>query len=211
MIAPPAAADLGPLEPLADLHRSLHESLGLPEPLIVRLLERGLPEPELPAIGWIARETGVAVDRVAELRLAGAPLIDVAIRLGGSPAIFYVPFEVDPGPPYGRAWGLYKRTPRDRWSTVRLADVEVIQIAHLHLVTRQYGLAPFEVVELRRQGKEFPTIHRELRAGGPKGKGPKDAFAASAGRSSEAAKGPKKPKQPKQQKPPKADGPPRLN
>jgi hypothetical protein len=197
---PPAGADLGPLEPLADLHRAVHESLGMPEPTIVRLLERGLPEPELPAVGWIARETGASLDRVAELRMSGMPLLDVALRLGGTPAIFYVPFERDPGPPYGRAWGYYKKTPRDRWGSIRLADAEVIQLSHLKLVTRHYHVSPAHVLELERKGKGYASIHQELAV--EQGKPVKGAKAAQT-----VPPGQAKQKNPKSAKPPKSDKP----
>ena len=155
-------ADLGPLEPLADLHRAIHESLGLPEPMIVRLLERGLPEPELPAIGWIAQRTGTPVERVADLRFSGLPLVDISIRLGSGPELFYVPFESDPGPPYGKAWGHYRKTPRARWHEIRLSDAEIVHLANLHLITRRYSISPRRALDLERSGKSVAAIHREL-------------------------------------------------
>jgi hypothetical protein len=170
-IAPAAPADLGPLEPLADLHRAVRESLGLPEPLIVRLLERGLPEPELPVVGLVAARIGVAPERLVDLRLAGRSWIDITIELGGSPEIFYVPFEHDPGPPYGKAWGYYRKAPRTRWHTVRLTDTEVIDLANVKLCVDHYGLRPARVVEMRRDGKSYAKLHAELAAQRANGEG----------------------------------------
>lgn len=155
-------ADLGPLAPVADLHRAVHESLGLPEPLIVQLLEKGLPEPELPAIGWIAQQTRVPVQRVADLRLQGVPLLDITLRLGGGPEIFYVPFDADPGPPYGKAWGYYKKTPRADWRTIRLLDLDIVNLTNLHLVTRHYSVSTARVLEMQRHGNSFSRIHKDL-------------------------------------------------
>jgi hypothetical protein len=174
-----ARADLGPLEPVADLHRAVHESLGLPEPLIVRLLERGLPDPELPVVGLIARRAAVPVERVVDLRLDGHSFLDISLRLGPGPEIFYVPFDADPGPPYGNAWGYYRKTPRERWRTIRLTDGEIVHLANVRLVADHHHLAPSRVVELHRAGKGYAAIHHELRAAKP-GKGPKGGPGAQA-------------------------------
>jgi hypothetical protein len=165
-----ARANLGPLEPVGDMHRSLHSALGLPEPRIVRLLERGLPEPELPAVGWIAHRTHVPVERVAELRLSGLSFVDVTHRLGHGPEIFYVPFVADPGPPYGKAWGYYRKHPRNQWQTIRLVDADVIHFSNVHLLQRQFGVSPERVVELRRGGKSYAAIHSALAASPGKAK-----------------------------------------
>jgi len=164
-----SAGDLGPLEPLADLHRAVHESLGLPEPLIVRLLEKGAPDEQLPVIGLIAERAHVAPEMVFDLHHGGLSWIDVSIRLGVGPEIFYVPIERDPGPPYGKAWGYYKKTPRAKWNTIRLTDREVIDLANLSLCVHRYGVAADDVVALRRDGKGFGEIHGELAHGGKGG------------------------------------------
>ena len=161
--AAPAAADLGPLEPLADLHRAIHESLGLPEPVIVRLLEAGAPEDALPVIGYIAQQAAIAPERVLDLHRRGLPFLDIALRFGLGPEIFYVPLDVDPGPAYGRAWGYYQRTPRAHWRSIRLSDADVIGLVNLRLCTRYYGVPAARVIELRRTGRSYGSIYRELR------------------------------------------------
>lgn len=157
-----ARADLGPLEPIADAHRALHSTLGLPEPMIVRLLERGLPEPDLPAVGLIAQQAHVPAIRVADLRLHGMSYNDIALHFGTGPEIFYVPFAVDPGPPYGKAWGYYKKTPRARWRTIRLSDADIVNYSNVLVVNRYYAVPPARVVEMRRGGRSFNSIHQEL-------------------------------------------------
>ena len=97
-------------------HRAVHEELGLPEPLIVRLLEAGAPDEQLPVLGHLARELGQTPERIFELHRSGLSFLDISLRFGRGPEIFYVPLAVDPGPPYGKAWGYYKKTPRARWN-----------------------------------------------------------------------------------------------
>ena len=161
-LAAPAGADLGPLEPLADFHRAVHESLGLPEPLIVRLLDQGLPEEQLPVVGLLSARASVAPERIVALHGEGLSFLDISIRLGVGPAVFYVPIAADPGPPYGRAWGYYKKTPRERWNTIVLSDREIVDLANLRLCVDHYRVAPEQVIVLRGQGQGFAVIHGEL-------------------------------------------------
>lgn len=167
-----SAGDLGPLEPLADLHRAVRESLGLPEPLIVQLLEKGAPEEHLPVIGLIAERARVSPEKVFELHRSGLSFLDISIRFGLGPEIFYVPLERDPGPPYGKAWGYYKKTPRAKWNTIRLSDREIVDLANLKLCVDYYRVPADRVVRLRSGGKGFVAIHGELAHGGKPGKEP---------------------------------------
>ena len=161
-VAAPVGADLGPLEPIADLHRAVHESLGLPEPLIVRLLEGGLPDDQLPVVGLLAQRAAVAPERIVALHAEGLSFLDISVRLGLGPELFYVPIAVDPGPPYGRAWGYYRKTPRARWNTIVLSDREVVDLVNLKLCVDHYRVAPERVIELRRKGRGYALIHGEL-------------------------------------------------
>jgi len=163
-LAPAAAhaGDLGPLEPLADLHRAVHESLGLPEPLIVQLLEAGTPDDQLPVVGFLARELGRVPEEIARLHREGLSFLDITLRFGKGPELFYVPFERDPGPPYGKAWGYYRNKPRSEWNQIRLRDSEVVDLVNLRLARDYYGVSADQVVRLRGAGEDFGAIHREL-------------------------------------------------
>jgi len=190
MLAAPAAADLGPLEPIADLHRAVHESLGLPEPMIVRLLEQGLPDDQLPVVGLLSMRAAVTPDRVVALRAQGLSYLEISIRLGLGPEIFYVPIPADPGPPYGKAWGYYRKTPRARWSTIVLSDREIVDLANLKLCVDHYRVAPERVIELHRSGRGYAAIHGELAGHGRAAKG------APPGKSKEKKPKPDKPGKP---------------
>lgn len=196
LAAAPAFADLGPLEPLADLHRAVRESLGLPEPQIVRLLEQGLPDEHLPVVGLLAARASVAPDRVVALRAEGLSFLDISIRLGLGPEIFYVPFAVDPGPPYGKAWGYYKKTPRARWNTIVLSDREIVDLANLRLCVDHYRVAPERVIELRKRGRGFTVIHGELSGHGAKAKAAPKSKPGKPGRRDKPGK-PDKPGRPR--------------
>lgn len=183
------AGDLGPLEPLADFHRAVHESLGLPEPLIVRLLEAGTPDVELPVVGFLAGQLGQTPERIAELHRGGLSFLDITLRFGGGPQIFYVPFERDPGPPYGKAWGYYKKTPRAQWGTIRLSDREIVDLVNLR-VARDYYRVPVErVIEVRKSHGDYGKVFRALADETGKGRGPKGTPGEAQGKGKDKGKG----------------------
>lgn len=194
--AAPARADLGPLEPIAELHRAVRDTLGLPEPLIPRLLERGLPDLELPAVGAIAQHARVPIESVVDLRLGGMSYADLTLHFGLTPEIYYVELERDPGPPYGNAWGHYRKRPRSEWREIRLPDADIVRWANLRLCVDRYRVAPTEVVALRAKSSGFAAVHVELGkrgAGGSKAKDKpaKAAKPAKPGKAKEKQKGPK--------------------
>jgi hypothetical protein len=162
LAAPPARAGFDPLEPLDDLRLAVHASLGLPEPDILHLVQLGAPEPDLPVIGFLSVQLGQPPATILQLHLGGLPWVDIALRFGRGPEIFYVPFEADPGPPYGKAWGYYKKTPRARWNTIRLTDAEVFDLVNVRVCHDYYRVPYDRIVQMRRSGHDYRAIHHDL-------------------------------------------------
>jgi len=201
-----AATSLFPVRPAAagveigaELRLAVHQSFGLPEPDVDRIVARGLPADELAVVGLIAVRAGVSVDAVIGLRREGLSYLDISLRYGPGPEIFYVPFDRDPGPPYGKAWGYFKKTPRERWRTIRLTDREIVDLANVRLAADAWGVSPRRVVELHGAGRSYGAIHHELHGrsaaapgqakksqGAPAGKGKPD----EAGRKKDKGKPP---------------------
>jgi len=150
LAARPAAAAI---EIGAELRLAVHQSFGLPEPEVDRIVAHGLPADELAVVGLIAVRAGVSVDAVIGLRHDGLSYLDISLRYGPGPEIFYVPFDRDPGPPYGKAWGHFRKTPRERWRTIRLTDREIVDLANVRLAADAWGVSPRRVVELHDAGR----------------------------------------------------------
>jgi len=58
---------------------------------------------------FIADRAGLKPAPVIELRDLKKSWLDITIHFGLSPEIYYVPVTVDPGPPYGKAYGYFKK------------------------------------------------------------------------------------------------------
>ncbi len=144
---------------------------GVPERSLVVVRERHIPDDEVPVVFFLAREARVGPDVIVNLRLSGKSWMDITLHYGLSPQIFYVPFSVDPGPPYGKAWGYYKKRPKNKWKEIRLVDADIVNFVNLKFVSGHYGYPPEQVVKMRSGGKKFVAIHSEIKKGKEKSKG----------------------------------------
>jgi hypothetical protein len=161
--AVPAPAEHTPTH--AELQRAIDLAFGVPEPVTVQLVTQGVPVEELPAVALISTRAKVEPVKVVELRKSGLSYVQVSQKLGVGPEVFYVPFDSDPGPPYGKAWGYWKNNPREKWNTLVLTDEELVNLANMQLITNAYKVPPAKVIELRSAGKDYMLIHRELAGG----------------------------------------------
>lgn len=141
----------------------------VPQPQVIWVRER-LPYEEVPVAFFVASRAHVAPAAIVELRLAGRSWNYITRHYGLSPEIFYVPVAIDPGPPYGRAYGYYKKVPRARWGTIRLADADVVNLVNLRFLAGHHRVSPDDVIRARGGGADFLKIHGQLSRGGKPGR-----------------------------------------
>jgi hypothetical protein len=67
------------------------------------------------------------------------------------------------GPPYGRAYGYYKKKPKKDWRTIVLGDDDVVNLVNLKFMSEHYGYPPEKIIKMRSGGKEFVSIYDEIR------------------------------------------------
>jgi len=89
--------------------------------------------------------------------------MDISLRYGIGPDVYYVPVQNVYGAPYGRAYGYYQNRNRNEWNRIRLADDDVVNLVNLRFISERYGYAPEEVMRMRSSGRSFETIHDEAR------------------------------------------------
>lgn len=165
---------------LRGFYLSLGEYYQVPEREIVVIRDRHIPDYDIPVVLYIAQRAHVAPGVVVDLRLAGNSWMDITLRFGLGPDIYYVPVQRVYGPPYGNAYGYYKKKRKD-WHTIRLADDDVVNLVNLRFISERYGHPPEEVMRMRSAGRSFVAINDEFRRGrrekefqGP-GRGEKEA------------------------------------
>lgn len=157
---------------------SVGEYYRAPEREIIVIRERGISEEELPVVFFIAQKARVSPKVIVDLRLRGMNWMDITLHHRLSPEIYYVPVRVaKQGPPYGNAYGYYKRHPKKEWKKIVLNDEDIVNQVNLKFISAYHGYAPERVIEYRSQGRNFVTIDRDIRNekhGGDKGKNGKE-------------------------------------
>ena len=141
----------------------------VPRPVLEPVLPR-LPmvEQDLLVVLYLAAESGRPVDFVVSLRARPMPWSVVFGRCGVPLERLYVLMDRDPGPPYGHAWGYWKKHRHAR----RLSDPEIVGLVNLHWGHRITGIPVCELAYASGGNVGVTTVVAD-RKGRP-WKGPKD-------------------------------------
>ncbi len=144
-------------------HLSVGNYYGVPEKQVLVVRERGIADEELPVVFFLSKRARVSPDVIISLRSRGLSWHDITVQLGLTPQIYYVPVVVHrEGPPYGHAYGHYKKHPREGWSKIRLTDADIVNQVNLEFVSKHYGYDPAQVIRMREMGTSFVNIERKV-------------------------------------------------
>ncbi len=118
------------------------------------LTELRYVETDLPVVLFLAQKSGKSIDFVVALRAQGLDWSVVFGRLGVPIDVLFVGIERDPGPPYGNAWGHWKRK---REATV-LSDAAVAGLVRVQVGHQVSGLPVLELARAEGQGKTVVAV-----------------------------------------------------
>ncbi len=137
----------------------------VPEREVIIIRERGIGEEELPVVYFIARRAHVSPDVIIQLRLSGMSWMDISLRYGIGADVYYVPVRevYVVGPPYGKAYGYYKKHPRHMWKEIRLEDDDIVNLVNLRFMSEYHGVPPEEIIKMKGQNKRFVTMDKEFK------------------------------------------------
>lgn len=143
---------------------SVGEYYRVPEREVIVVRERGVHDEELPVVFFLAKRAHVAPGAIVDLRLRGMSWMDITLHFGLSPEIYYVPVKVvRHGPPYGTAYGYYRKYPKHKWKTVVLRDRDIVDQVNLRFMSEHHHYAPERVMKYRSEGRNFVNIDGDLR------------------------------------------------
>lgn len=128
---------------------------------------------ELPVVYYLAAQARVSPSVIIDLRMGYMSWLDISIRYGLTPDIFFVPLTTKKvGPPYGKAYGYYKKyRPNKEWKKIILSDDEIVDLVNLRFISEYHKLAPENVIKMRGQGMKFVNINVEIERKKGKSKG----------------------------------------
>jgi hypothetical protein len=165
-----AGISIGP-EGLRGFYLSVGEYYRVPEREVIVIRERNIPDDELPVVFFLSARAGVEPRVIVDLRLGGMSWYDISIRYKIYPDVYYVPLPVSPGPPYGKAYGYYKKKPKKEWKKIRLSDSDIVNLVNLRFISEHYSYPPEKVIKMRSKGSHFTVINDNVKKGNKKSKG----------------------------------------
>lgn len=117
-----------------------------------RWQERCGSDDDLAVILFISRQTGRPPAHVAALRAQMLSWFQVGSHLGMPVSAWYVPVSRDPGPPYGNAYGHWKKHKQDQRHIFLLSDGEVRDLVAVRILHEYFGVEPRVAMEWRASG-----------------------------------------------------------
>lgn len=106
---------------------------------------------------FVMRHSGRSAEWVWDLRRRGFAWWEIAIRAGMGPDVFFVPVRHDPGPPFGKAYGHWKKQ-KARPETVVLTDDDVRNLVAVRIVHEYYGVPVEAAMEWRATGRDMRSL-----------------------------------------------------
>lgn len=134
---------------------------------------RRFPDPDdLSVFFFIVERSGRSPDFVFALRKRGLSWWEVGRRCGLPAEVWFVPVAVDPGPPYGRAYGHWKKWKRDPRTVIVLPDADVRNLVAVRMVHEYYGVPVEAAMKWRAEGRDVRALMASeyARRHGPKGR-----------------------------------------
>ena len=116
------------------------------------------PDREVPIIFFLAYHSKKDVDAIIQMSKGGHSWWDVSLKLGIPVSVYFMDIPFDPGPPYGKAYGYWKKHKRNPAQRVILSEREMYDLISLQIACNYYGLPPRDVIKRRQDGRDFKVI-----------------------------------------------------
>ncbi len=109
---------------------------------------------DLPVVLFLAHESGRPVDFIVDLRARGLSWSVVFTRLNVSPSVLFTGIDRDPGPPYGKAWGYWKKHPK----SLAYSDNDIVGLVKVQAGTRYARATAWDLAHERGRGRPVAAV-----------------------------------------------------
>jgi hypothetical protein len=113
------------------------------------------PETDFPVLLFLANEAHVSLSAVWDLRAKGLPWVQVMTKVNVPPDRIFVPMQRDPGPPYGKAYGYWKKHPKEH---VAVTDDDIYYWVNVRSQAKYFNVPPETVVAWREAGPTWKAV-----------------------------------------------------
>ncbi len=125
----------------------------------VRHLALRYSDPDDLAVGlFIGQRTGRSPELILDLHRSGVSWWDVAVRCGVAEEAWFVPVKGRPGPPYGKAYGHWKKHRADRRHALRLSDADLRHLVAVRVLHEYYAIPVEQAMERRARGSDLRAL-----------------------------------------------------
>jgi len=147
---------------LSSFHVAIGDYYHVPESRVVYVRDHyHVRDEELPVVFYLASRAHVDPKVIIDLRMGHRmSWLDITFHYGLTPEIFYVPV-TRVGPPYGNAYGHYKKH-KNNYKKVVLVDADVINLVNLRFMSEYHGVAPEVVMDRRGKGETFVVMNNNF-------------------------------------------------
>lgn len=147
---------------LQNFYLAIGDYYRVPESRVVYVKQHyRLPDEELPVVFFLASRAHVDPSVIIDLRVRQRmSWLNITFHYGLTPEIYYVPVE-RVGPPYGNAYGHYKKHKKD-YKKVVLVDADVVNLVNLRFMSEYHGVAAEVVMDRRGKGERFVVINDDF-------------------------------------------------
>ncbi len=144
------------------------------DPEVVQQCEAQYGDPDDVAVAlFLSNRCGVPPERIFDLRRERMSWWQIGVRLGAPVDVWFVPVTHNPGPPYGRAYGYWRKFQHNPRYHFALSDREARDLVALRVMHDYYGLRPAQAMQLRERGGDIRHLvagEYRTRHGGDKGR-----------------------------------------
>ncbi len=122
---------------------------------------------------FIGKHSGRSAEEIWQLRREGLTWWEISAHLRLSHDIWFVPVRRAPGPPYGKAYGYWKKNRNRQQHAFELSDVDARNLVAVRVISDYYGVSAEVAMQKRASGNLRHVLAHEYR--NRHGKGPKNA------------------------------------
>jgi hypothetical protein len=126
---------------------------------------------------FISQRSGRSPDYVFSLYRQGLSWWNISIRVGIPADVWFVEVERNPGPPYGKAYGHWKKHKRKKHYRMALTDDDIRHLTAVRMIHEYWGVPVEVAMEWRSSGRNLQSImsvEYDKRHGRPASKGASD-------------------------------------
>ncbi|MEJ5227103.1 hypothetical protein [Thermodesulfovibrio sp.] len=118
-----------------------------------------IKDEELPILFFIVKEAKLQPHIILHYRKMGLSWYDIMVRVRLKPEQCFERYIVIEGPPYGKAWGHYKKHQK-RFIVFR--DVDIVELSNIHFISNYYHERPDIIVAAKKRYPKYIDVNREF-------------------------------------------------